>query len=320
MINLQSQSNKTEKQFQIVVEKDSCGKRLDQFLAALPEIISRSFAQHLIEKELVKVNGEKQSKHYKVKKKEVISVIIPPPEPLKIQPESIPLKIIYEDSDVIVLSKPAGIVVHPTKSHFKGTLVNALIAHTKDLSGIGEVLRPGIVHRLDKDTSGLMIVAKNDFSHINLASQLKSRKIKRTYLALVHGRVKEEEGTIIAPIGRHEVLRKKMAVSTKAAREAITHFRVKERFRVLIDGKEEDYTLLEVDLETGRTHQIRVHLSFFGHPVVGDPEYGFKKTKRELGLRRQFLHACRLKFIHPRLSKVIEFEDELPDDLRGVLS
>ncbi|MEW6188871.1 MAG: RluA family pseudouridine synthase [Actinomycetota bacterium] len=297
--------------YKIVVKASDVGQRLDAFLAKRRKIPSRSFAQNLISQGLVQVNGKIMTKHHRLKKGETISLTIPPPDEPKILPELIPLNIIYEDEDIIVLSKPAGMVVHPAYGHTTGTLVNALLAHTKDLSGIGGVKRPGIVHRLDKDTSGLMVVAKNDQAHLSLAKQIKKRKLWRIYLALVHGTFDVDSGTIEAPIGRSPRLRKKMTVIS-AGRHAMTNFKVKERFK--------DYTLLEVDLQTGRTHQIRVHMSYIKHSVVGDPEYGYRKDRKELGLNRQFLHAHRLQFTHPRTEESISFEDKLPEDLNKVLT
>ena len=291
-------------------DKDK-GKRLDAYLARQKEIPSRSFAQHLIEKGLVRVNDEKVTKNHRLKEGESVSLEIPPPELSPLIPQEIPLNIIYEDKDIVVLSKPAGIVVHPAHGHPSGTLVNALLAHTKDLSGIGGVLRPGIVHRLDKNTSGLMLVAKNDRAHKILSNELKDRKIKRFYLALVDGVVEVDSGTIDAPIGRSLLERKKMAVTERRARKAKTTFKVKQRFR--------QYTLLEVKLETGRTHQIRVHMRYINHPVVGDFTYGYKKREKSLGLNRQFLHAYRLEFIHPTNGEKMFFEDKLPEELDDVL-
>ncbi len=300
-----------ERRVQRVVSDIESGKRLDALLAAEEGIPSRSLAQKLIEGGLVKVNGRETDKHYKVREGDLIDYTVPPPRKLVVQPENIPLDIRYEDADIIVLSKPPGMVVHPSYGHYSGTLVNALLAHTKDLSGIGGVLRPGIVHRLDKDTSGLMLIAKNDFAHRALSRQLKERKVRRSYLALVHGRFREPEGTIEAPIGRSVRHRKKMAVHAPVAREAISRYRVLKEIG--------DCTLVEVSLETGRTHQIRVHMAYAHHPVIGDPVYGYRKEKNALGLKRQFLHAYRLRFAHPRTGEEMEFVDELPEDLTAAL-
>lgn len=298
-------------EFSLVVDPENAGQRIDVFLSKSPEIPSRSFAQNLIEKGLVLVDGKEVDKNYRVQSGQLIDVTIPPPEPTEVNPEPIPLDVKYEDNDLIVLSKPAGMVVHPAYGHSSGTLVNALLAHTKELSGIGGVVRPGIIHRLDKDTSGLMIVAKNDTAHQVLSQELKDRKIKRTYLTLVHGRFKEMEGVVDAPIGRSPRFRQKMAVMGTANREAISHYRVLATYN--------DYSLVEVRLETGRTHQIRVHMKYINHPVVGDPLYGSGRSKRDLGLDRQFLHAYKLEFVHPRTGEILRFEDELPRDLQEIL-
>jgi len=250
----------------IIVPNEADGERLDIYLSKHPKIPSRSYAQKLISQSLVKVDGKPAHKHHKVKTGELIMIEVPPPVEPTLIPETIPLKIVYEDDDIIVVSKPAGMVSHPSFGHNKGTLVHALLGHCSKLSHLGGKTRPGIVHRLDKDTSGLIIAAKNNSSHLSLAEQIKEKELKRTYLALVQGRVEPDQGVIEAPIGRGSVNRKKMVVGGKAGREAITYFEVLERLG--------DYTLLKVDLSTGRTHQIRVHLSWMRHPVVGDPQYG----------------------------------------------
>lgn len=299
-------------EFSLVVEQGDAGQRLDVFLSKNPDIASRNFAQNLIEQGRILVDGKRVDKNnYRLHEGQVADVTIPPPEPSEVIPEDIPLDIKYEDDDLIVLSKPAGLVVHPAHGHATGTLVNALLAHTHNLSGIGGVSRPGIIHRLDKDTSGLMLVAKNDFAHQALSAELKDREIKRTYLTLVHGRFKEIEGTVDAPIGRSPRFRQKMAVMGTASREAISHYRVLATF--------DDYSLVEVSLQTGRTHQIRVHMKYIHHPVVGDPLYGTNGSKKDLGLSRQFLHAYRLEFTHPRTRERMRFEDELPRDLLEIL-
>ncbi|HDP69406.1 MAG TPA: RluA family pseudouridine synthase [Actinobacteria bacterium] len=300
------------KKFNLEITINDEGKRLDSFLALYEAIPSRSFAQNLIQKGFVKVNDKLTSKNHRLNKGEIVSFEIPPPELSSMVPEKISLNIKYEDKDIIVISKPAGLVVHPSHGHPGGTLVNALLAHTRDLSGIGGVLRPGIIHRLDKNTSGLIIVAKNDRSHRILSDGLKNMKIKRFYLALVHGVLDIDSGTIDAPVGRSSKARKKMSVTERRSKRAITTFKVKMRFS--------DYTLLEVKLETGRTHQIRVHMEYINHPVAGDPEYGYKKNKKTLGLTRQFLHAYKLEFSHPLSGEKLVFEDELPGELRQVLS
>lgn len=294
----------------VVSGKDG-GKRLDIFLAKEPHIPSRSFAQNLIKKGLVLVNGKKNTKHYHLKAGDEVAVTIPVTEKKTPTAEEIPLDIVYEDEDIMVISKPAGLVVHPATGHPSGTLVNAILAHYPSIAEAGAEDRPGIVHRLDKDTSGLIVVAKTDAAHLSLARQIKEREVKRTYLALVQGCFDKSKGIIEAPIGRSVRDRKKMAVMERKAREATTRFEVKEEF--------DDYSLLEVELETGRTHQIRVHFSFADHPVVGDPQYGYRKRAHQLGLKRQFLHAHRLELIHPHTGRKRTFKSPLPPDLKEVL-
>lgn len=289
----------------------SAGKRLDVFLTESAAEVSRSFAQKLIEDGLVNVNNVTASRaSYKVKAGDRITVHIPSPETLRLEAETIPLDIYYEDGDVIVVNKPRGMVVHPAAGNYTGTLVNALLAHCCDLSGINGVLRPGIVHRLDKDTSGLLMAAKNDAAHCGLAEQLKDRQVKRRYLALAHGQIKENSGLVDAPIGRDPRNRQKMAVLDKNARNAITHYHVLQRFA--------GYTYLNLKLETGRTHQIRVHMAYIGHPLVGDPKYG--PARFHLGLDDgQFLHAAVLGFNHPRSGVYLEFSAPLPQILDNTL-
>ncbi len=286
------------------------GERLDIYLTRYKEIYSRSLAEKLIKAKLVWVDGKHRPKNYRVKKGEIIKVVIPSPQEPQVIPQNITFKVLFEDSDILVVSKPAGMVTHPSYGHYQDTLVNALLFHTKNLSQVGGPKRPGIVHRLDKDTSGLLIIAKNDYAHLRLVEDLRERKVKRTYLALVCGNISPDYGTIRAPLGRDFRNRKKIKV-TPRGREAITHFKVLERF--------DKYVLLEINLETGRTHQIRTHLSFIGHPVVGDFIYGGRKEGKELGMKRQFLHAYRLEFLHPRTGKKLFFQDELPCDLKKVL-
>lgn len=281
-----------------LIIKDS-GNRLDKTLADLTTL-SRSQANEEIKKGTVLVNGKAAKAKYAVKVGDVITYEIPEDEILDYEAEDIPLDIIYEDEDVAVINKPQGMVVHPAAGHTSGTLVNALMYHIKDLSTINGVVRPGIVHRIDKDTSGLLMIAKNDISHKALAEELKDKKSLRKYLAIVHGNLPNDRGMIEAPIGRSEKDRKKQAVTAKG-KEAVTRFQVLERFG--------NYTLVELTLETGRTHQIRVHMAYIGHPVAGDPLYGPRKTLKGQG---QFLHARTLGFTHPRTGEVMTFTAEAP--------
>ena len=288
---------------------DRDGVRIDAFLAEMVEQLSRSAAQQLLEKGGITVNGKAVKKNYKTHDGDEITVELPEPEPVELLPENIPLDIRYEDEDVVVINKPKGLVVHPAPGHWSGTLVNALMYHCGDsLSGINGQLRPGIVHRIDMDTSGLLIVAKNDFAHQALAEQLKDHSLSRLYEAIVVGNIRADSGTIDAPIGRHPVDRKKMAVTEKNSRPAVTHYQVLTRYS--------GYTHLRLRLETGRTHQIRVHLAWQNHPIVGDMVYGRGK---ELGLTSQCLHARSLTFRHPRTGKLVTVECELPEYFQTVL-
>ncbi|NQJ21234.1 RluA family pseudouridine synthase [Streptococcus suis] len=275
------------------------GVRLDKALADLTDL-SRSVANEQIKNGQVLVNGQAKKAKYSVQVGDVISYQVPEVEEIDYVAEDIPLEIVYQDEDVAVINKPQGMVVHPSAGHTSGTLVNALLYHVKDLSGINGVLRPGIVHRIDKDTSGLLMIAKNDEAHTKLAAELKDKKSLRKYWAIVHGNLPNDRGMIEAPIGRSEKDRKKQAVTAKG-KEAVTRFQVLERFG--------DYTLVELTLETGRTHQIRVHMAYIGHPVAGDEAYGPKKTLKGDG---QFLHARTLGFTHPRTGEVVEFTAEAP--------
>ncbi len=279
-------------------------ERIDVYLNEELEEFSRSYIQKLIKDGHVKVNGKPVKSNYRLFCGDVVTVSAPEIKEPEIQPEDIPLDILYEDQDVIVVNKPKGMVVHPAPGHFSGTLVNALLYHCKDeLSGINGVLRPGIVHRIDKDTTGSLLVCKNDAAHKNLAKQMAEHSIHREYEAIVHGNLKEDEGTIDAPIGRSQTDRKKMAVNVKNARDAITHYHVLERFG--------DYTYIRCELETGRTHQIRVHMASINHPVLGDPVYGPKNCPFP-GLQGQTLHAKTIGFHHPRSGGYIEIEAPLP--------
>lgn len=277
------------------------GIRLDIGVA---EVIgkSRSFVQGLIIQECIVVNGFPKKANYKVRPGDKIQVMIPAPREAAAEPENIPLEILFEDEDVLVVNKPQGMVVHPAPGAWTGTMVNALLHHCNNLSGINGVLRPGIVHRIDKDTSGILVVAKNDFAHQGLASQLKAHKMERKYLALVHGVLLEPSGTVDAPIGRDPSDRKRMAVVMHHSKLAVTHYTVLERFS--------ETTYLEVKLETGRTHQIRVHMAYIKHPVFGDPVYGPKKN--QFGLQRQMLHAAHLGFEHPLNGSWMEFDAPVP--------
>ncbi|WP_125152232.1 RluA family pseudouridine synthase [Clostridium rectalis] len=291
-----------------LIGKEDELKRVDVFLSHKIKDKSRSYIQSLIEKQKVKVNGKIRKSNYKLKENDEVFIDIPESIPLNIQAEDIPLDILYEDKDIIVVNKSQGMVVHPASGNLNGTLVNALLNHCKDLSGINGVTRPGIVHRIDKDTSGVLVVAKNDLAHNKLAEQLKNHSMNRIYVALVEGVLKNDEGIIDAPLGRHPVERIKIAV-IKGGRKAITHYKVIKRFN--------NYTLVECKLETGRTHQIRVHMAYTGHPLVGDPVYGYKKQK--FNLLGQMLHAKKLGFIHPSTNKYIEFSTELPSYYKNIL-
>lgn len=294
--------------FKFVV--DSCNEdlRLDIYLSENIKDKSRSYIQNLIKSEKVLVNGSIKKGSYKLKLNDEVQVEIPQSEKLNVDPENIPIDIIYEDRDVIVVNKSQGMVVHPAPGNYSGTLVNALLYHCTDLSGINGVLRPGIVHRIDKDTSGILVVAKNDMAHKKLAEQLKEHSMNRIYNALVEGVIKEDTGTVDKPLGRHPNQRIKMAV-VKNGRRAVTHYRVLQRYK--------NNTLIECKLETGRTHQIRVHMAYIGHPIVGDPVYGYSKQKFKL--EGQMLHAKTLGFIHPSTNKYMEFNSELPEYFKKII-
>lgn len=281
---------------------DTAGERADQLLSRCVEGLTRSAAQKLLEQGRVCCEGRSVKKNERLKPGMVLELTLPEPEPPDAQPEDIPLDIVYEDADVVVVNKPVGMVVHPAAGHSHGTLVNALLYHCgKSLSGINGVLRPGIVHRIDRDTSGLLIVAKNDAAHLALARQLEDHSLARTYEAIVVGGFREEAGTVDAPIARHPKERKRMAV-VSGGKRAVTHWRVVERFR--------GHTWVECELETGRTHQIRVHMAHIGRPLLGDSVYGSKKSVP--GLAGQCLHAARLRFVHPATGETMELEAPLP--------
>lgn len=293
----------------VTAEAEDAGTRADVFLAAKLGV-SRSNMQKLLEDGRIK-RGEKIIKaNYKVRAGEMFVVDIPEPEPIEAVPENIPLDIIYEDDDVVVLNKARGMVVHPAPGNYTGTLVNALLYHCSNLSGINSAIRPGIVHRLDKDTSGIMIVAKNDAAHISLSQQIQSKTAVRTYLAVVRGNIKTDSGTIETQIARDKTDRKKMAVVKEGGRDAITDYEVLEHF-----GK---YTLVRCKLRTGRTHQIRVHMEYLGYPLVGDPKYSPMKTP--FGIKGQALHSHTLEFTHPRTGERMKFEAPLPEDMHKIIT
>lgn len=296
------------KKYDFIVNKENEGIRIDKFISEELEEKSRSFIQSLIENKNVTVNGIVKKSNYKLKENDNISINVPMAEKYTIEPENIPIDIIYEDNDVIVVNKARGMTVHPAPGVFTGTLVNALLYHCSDLSGINGVLRPGIVHRIDKDTTGVIVVAKNDKAHNSLALQLKDHSMTREYVALVEGVIKADAGTIDAPLARDPKDRIKMAI-VKDGRHAVTHYTVLERL--------EKNTLVQCRLETGRTHQIRVHLSSIKHPLVGDPVYGYKKQR--FSINGQLLHAKKLGFIHPTTGTYMEFSSDLPQDFTRIL-
>ncbi len=286
------------------IEENSANARIDKYISENAENMTRSAVQKLIAEGCVTVNGKIPDKNLKIKTGDEITVNMPEPEICEALPENIPLDIVYEDNDLLVVNKPRGMVVHPATGNYTGTLVNALMYHCGDrLSSINGIIRPGIVHRIDKDTSGLLIVAKNDFAHNILAEQIKEHSFTRKYQAVVIGNVKDDTGTVNAPIGRHQTDRKKMAVTLKNARNAVTHYKVIARYN--------GYTHVELTLETGRTHQIRVHMAYIGHPVAGDPVYSGKKYLTKLN--GQCLHAYYISFTHPRTNEILAFSAPLPE-------
>lgn len=298
-----------EQIFSYEVEADQEG-RVDGFLAKHCESASRSYIQKLIKEEKVTVNALVVKANYKVQVGDKVCLTLPKPEELKVAPENIPLDIVYEDADILIINKPKKMVVHPGAGHINGTLVNALLYHCKDqLSGINGVMRPGIVHRIDMDTTGLLVVCKNDNAHRCLSEQLKVHSITRRYEMIVFGNIKEDEGTIEGPIGRHPVERKKMAINPKNGKPAVTHYKVLQRFG--------QYTYVQCELETGRTHQIRVHMSSIHHPLLGDKIYG--PDKQPFSLEGQCLHAGTLGFLHPTSGTYVEFHSELPEYFKDLL-
>ncbi|MBB5183601.1 RluA family pseudouridine synthase [Catenisphaera adipataccumulans] len=293
--------------YEFRVTAAQAGQRLDKTAAdVLP--CSRTRIRELIDGQLIKVNGEWEKASYKVKTDDEIFAQVPPDEELEVKPEPMDLDIVYEDSDLIVINKPTGMVVHPAPGHYEHTLVNGLLAHCTDLSGINGTIRPGIVHRIDKDTSGLLVAAKNDHAHQALSAQLADKTCRREYLAIVHHPFSNLYGTIDAPIGRDVKDRQKMAVTAKNSKPAVTHFEVLENFK--------DYALVRCQLETGRTHQIRVHMAYIDHPVAGDPKYGYRKTIPADG---QLLHAYQLTFVHPTTGETMTFHADMPEEMQKVL-
>ena len=294
---------------QLVITEEMASKRLDKVLSEALEDFSRNYLQILIDEKLITVNGKVAKASFKCKCGDVVEIELKETEEIEAVPQNLNLDVVYEDSDVIVVNKPKGMVVHPGPGNPDGTLVNGLLHHCTDLSGINGVLRPGIVHRIDKDTTGLIVACKNDKAHESLADQLMLKTASRKYLALVHGVMPHEFGTIDAPIGRDEKDRQKMAVTAKNSKNAVTHFKVVERFQ--------DATLMECSLETGRTHQIRVHMQYIGYPIVGDPKYSLRKTRNDT--QGQMLHAFELTFVHPSTKKAMTFHAPLPEYFEQIL-
>jgi 23S rRNA pseudouridine1911/1915/1917 synthase len=292
---------------QITLNSDVENIRIDSWLSSKLQKYSRTYLQKLIDENCVKVNGRSVKPNYKVKMDDEVIVSIPEPQILEVKPEKISLDIVYEDNDILVINKPKNMVVHPAAGNYSGTLVNALMEYCGDtLSGINGIIRPGIVHRIDKDTSGLLVVAKNDSAHEGLSAKLKKHEIMRVYVALVHGVIREGCGKVEAPIGRHPVDRKIMAVNTKNGKRAVTHFKVIERYK--------NATYIELNLETGRTHQIRVHMSYIGHPIIGDRTYGGER--KAFNTNGQALHAKKLVFEHPVTREMMEFEADPPEEFK----
>ncbi len=305
--------------FSLLVDEPDAGKRLDLLVASRVSVFSRSLAASLIRKGTITVQGESKKPGYKVRTGDKIDGRIPSPATIPYLPEPIKIDILHEDEHLIVINKQPGIVVHPAPGHYTGTLVNGLLYHCPELGGIGGELRPGIVHRLDKDTSGALVAAKNDAAHRSLALQFKSRRIKKEYLAVVHGKMAADSGAISLPLGRHPIDRKKMSIQSRKSRSAETSWRVRKRFGSV--------TLIELVLKTGRTHQIRVHCAALNHPIVGDPVYGSRKADKNLlsgkdhclSVSRQMLHAWRLGFMHPATGVAVMFEAPMPEDMRNLV-
>jgi 23S rRNA pseudouridine1911/1915/1917 synthase len=298
-------------QNKFIVDEDYAGERVDKYLSELMENQTRSYIQKLIKDQAVLANDKIVKANYKINAGDLIEITIPDATVLSIEPQDIPLDILYEDDDILIINKPKGMVVHPSAGHYDGTLVNAILYHCKDnLSGINGVLRPGIVHRIDMNTTGALVVCKNDAAHLSLTEQLKAHSITRKYRAIVHTCVKDDEGMIEGPIGRHPTDRKKMAINYKNGKDAVTHYRVLERFS--------NFTYIECQLETGRTHQIRVHMAGIHYPLLGDSVYG--PAKCPFHLQGQTLHAMVLGFIHPRTGEYVEFEAPLPEYFEKLLS
>lgn len=303
----------------LTVQPGEAGSRLDVWLGSRRPELSRARWQELIKTSHVRVNGQVRKPHYELRESDIVDYEIPPPEPTELVAQEIPLSILFEDADILVLNKPAGLVVHPAPGHSSGTLVNALLHHCKDpatggtsLKGIGGELRPGIVHRLDRDTSGVLVIAKNELAMTGLAAQFKSREVRKQYAALVWGQPVPKSGTIKTLVGRNPHDRKKMSAKPASGRPAVTHYETVRKFP--------EASLLRVRIETGRTHQIRVHLAHIGHPVVGDTQYGrARKTNRPVPAARQMLHAEQLAFTHPRTGRPLEFKAPIPEDMRDLL-
>jgi 23S rRNA pseudouridine1911/1915/1917 synthase len=306
--------------FTILVDTPDSGKRLDLYIASFISDCSRSAATNLIRNGKIRVQGMVRKPGYRIKAGDEICGCIPPPTPILSKPEPIPIDILHEDDDIIVVNKQPGLVVHPAPGHHSGTLVNALLYHCPKLEGIGGELRPGIVHRLDKDTSGVLVVAKNDRTHHHLSRQFKSRRVEKEYLALVYGKMESDSGSVSLPIGRHPVDRKKMSTNSRKSRVAETTWQVRERFVLA--------SLIEVNLITGRTHQIRVHCAAIGHPVMGDSVYGPRKTGKNVtygknlfgSVPRQMLHAWRIVLAHPVTEAMVSFEAPIPSDMQAVIT